>query len=244
MSPGASRRTLRSTTEAHSTGSSGGPREARTRIVPFKWSRRPQCPSSGRSRRQIAACGTTRPKRWLELLSGSLAALPPLIRRFDGVDDPYVIERLAVVSHGAVLLWRPEGGGCCRGCCERSEARCLRCTTQIPNIITRDAVRGVHEWCFRHGLIDDREYETTLPPYGTDPPGKPRTEKQLDRVYGSRKYRRADVKWPYADVFMSIFMSWRLRPICHRIHDGRLQPPSTACRVQDFDRRCPDNNVG
>ena len=31
------------------------------------------------------------------LLSGHLSVLPSLIRRFDGIDDPYVIERLAVV---------------------------------------------------------------------------------------------------------------------------------------------------
>ena len=37
------------------------------------------------------------------LFSGHLSVLPSIIRRFDGVDDPYVIERLAVVSHGAVL---------------------------------------------------------------------------------------------------------------------------------------------
>ena len=144
-------------------------------------------------------------KALAQLLSGSLAALPPLIRRFDGVDDPYVIERLAVGSHGAVL----RGGRKAEPAAvdaARDLKRVAFGATQIPNIITRDAVRGVHEWCFRHGLIDDREYETTLPPYGADPPGKPRTEKQLDRAYGSRKYRRADVRWPYADVFMSIFM--------------------------------------
>ena len=144
-------------------------------------------------------------KALVQLLSGSLAALPPLIRRFDSVDDPYVIERLAVVSHGAVL----RGG-------RKAERAALTVAkelkrvafgaTQIPNLITRDAVRGVHEWCARHGLIDDRAYAATLPPYGVDPPAKPRTEKQLDRAYGSREYRRADVKWPYADVFMSIFM--------------------------------------
>ena len=37
------------------------------------------------------------------LLSERLSVLPSLIRKFDGCNDPYVIERLAVVSHGAVL---------------------------------------------------------------------------------------------------------------------------------------------
>ena len=42
-------------------------------------------------------------KALTKLLSGHLSVLPSLISRFDGVDDPYVIERLAVVSHGTVL---------------------------------------------------------------------------------------------------------------------------------------------
>ena len=144
-------------------------------------------------------------KALVQLLSGSLAVLPPLIRRFEGVDDPYVIERLAVVSHGAVL----RSGRTARPAAlvaARDLKRVAFGATQIPNIITRDAVRGVHEWCVRHGLIDDLEYAATLPPYGADPPAQSRTEKQLDRAYGSSKYRGAGVRWPYADVFMSVFM--------------------------------------
>ena len=144
-------------------------------------------------------------KALVQLLSGSLEALPPLIRRFEGVDDPYVIERLAIVSHGAVL----RGGSKAEPVAvavANDLKRVAFSATQVPNIITRDAVRGVHEWCAKHGLIDDREYAATLPPYGADPPAKPRTKRQLDRAYGSRKYRRADVKWPYSEVFMSIFM--------------------------------------
>ena len=144
-------------------------------------------------------------KALVQLLAGSLAVLPTLIRRFDGVDDPYVIERLAVVSHGTVLR-----GGQKAEPAAVAVARELKLValgaTQVPNIITRDAVRGVHEWCMKHRLIDEREYAATLPPYGADPPTKARTEKQLDRAYGGETCRGTDIRWPYADVFMSIFM--------------------------------------
>ena len=144
-------------------------------------------------------------KALAQLLSGSPAALPPLIGRFDGVDDPYVIERLAVASHGAVLR-----GGRHAEPATAAVAQDLKRVafgaTQVPNVITRDAVRGVHEWCARHGLIGDREYAATLPPHGAAPTAKSRTEEQLDDAYGSKKYHGAGVKWPYADVFMSIFM--------------------------------------
>ena len=143
-------------------------------------------------------------KALVQLLSGSLEALPPLIRRFDGVDDPYVIERLAVVSHGAVLRGGPKAESAAVAVAEELK-RVAFSATQVPNIITRDAVRGVHEWCARRGLIDDREYAATLPPYGADPPAQARTEEQLDRAYGGEKCRGTDVKWPYADVFKSVF---------------------------------------
>ena len=113
------------------------------------------------------------------LLSGSLPVLPALIRRFDGVDDPYVIERLAVVSHGAVLCGgrsTPESAAAVA----RELKRVAFAEAQIPNIITRDAVRGVHEWCSRQGLIEDHEYAEVLPPYGAAPPCYQRREVVAD----------------------------------------------------------------
>ena len=144
-------------------------------------------------------------KALVQLLSGSLEALPPLIHRFEGVDDPYVIERLAVVSHGAVLRGGPKAESAAVAVAKELK-RVAFSATQVPNIITRDAVRGVHEWCARRGLIDDREYAATLPPYGADPPAQPRTEEELDRAYGRERCHGTDIKWPYSDVFMSIFM--------------------------------------
>ena len=143
-------------------------------------------------------------KALVQLLSGSLAVLPALIRRFDGVDDPYVIERLAVVSHGAILR-----GGRTAELTAVATARELKQValdaTQVPNIITRDAVRGVHEWCLRRGLIQEREYAGVLPCYGTDLPGPSRTKEELDREYGWEKYRDSEVKWPHSRLFTSIF---------------------------------------
>ena len=119
-----------------------------------------------------------------QLFSGSLSVLPSVIKRFCGVNDPYVMERLAVVCHGAVL---------CGGCTAPESAvavsqelkRVALAEEQVPNIITRDAVRGTFEWTLRAGLIDDQAYSDVLPPYGSAPPEKPRTEKQLKCSYGS-----------------------------------------------------------
>ena len=150
----------------------------------IRWAARgpyPDCPDGVVAAAAVPIVWTfTSPNRWMrdyatkaltQLLSGHLSVLPPLIRKFDGVDDPYVIERLAVVSHGAVLC-----GG--RNAPEAAVAvadelkRVALAETQIPNIITRDAVRGVYEWCSTQGLIEEHEYAEILPPYGAAPTRK------------------------------------------------------------------------
>ena len=73
---------------------------------------------------------------------------------------------------------------------------------QVPNIITRDAVRGLYEWCHRHNLIDDHIYAKVQPPYDSAPPApeEPRTEEQLRSVYG-REMHQGD----YMSLFWSLF---------------------------------------
>ena len=143
-------------------------------------------------------------KALTRLLAGSLSVLPSLIRRFDGVDDPYVIERLAVVSHGAVLC-----GGRAAPQAAVDTASALKqvalAKTQVPNLITRDAVRGLYEWCLRQSLINDQTYRELLPPYGSAPPGTPRTQEELERTYYRDRCSKEGVPWPYGQVFGSIF---------------------------------------
>ncbi len=139
-----------------------------------------------------------------KLLSGHLSVLPSLISRFDGIDDPYVIERLAVVSHGAVL---------CGGSEAKSQAvavakelkRVALAEIQVPNIITRDAVRGTYEWCARHGLIDRNMYQEVRPPYGSASPEEPRTKKESEEKYEGEEVDGHATKFPYSDLFSSIF---------------------------------------
>ena len=138
------------------------------------------------------------------LLSERLSVIPSLIVRFERCDDPYVIERLAVVAHGAVLC-----GGSANPKSAVTIAEELKKTAiddaQIPNIITRDAVRGVFEWCMQQGLIDEVQYTSVQPPYGSARPKKPKSEKELELEYNKRSYEGEDAHWPYLRVFNSVF---------------------------------------
>ncbi len=183
----------------------------------IRWSARgpyPDCPDEAVELAAIPLIWTfTSPNRRMRdyvtkclssLLSERLSVLPALIRKFDGCNDPYVVERLAVVSHGAVL-----SGGICNPQAAVSIAVGLKkvafAEDQIPNIITRDAVRGVYEWCIQHGLIDDAQYTSVQPPYGSAPPKTPRTKEQLERQYDQQRYVGVTARWPYSRVFNSVF---------------------------------------
>ena len=137
-----------------------------------------------------------------QLLSQNLPVLASVIFQFRGVDDPYVIERLAIVAHGAVLC----------SCDENHEMR-LRIATAIrdvaldpeqnPNLLTRDAVRGIYERCLRVGAIDRRTYESVLPPYGSSPPDTPRRASELKMLY-DRPTEDAGIG-DYHTLFWSLF---------------------------------------
>ena len=186
----------------------------------------------------------TSPNRWMrdyatkaltQLLSGSLPVLPPLIRIFDGVDDPYVIERLAVVSHGAVLCGgrhAPEAAVAAA----RELKRVARDGSQIPNIITRDAVRGVYEWCLKQGLTEEHEFAEVLPPYGAAPTAEPRAKNELENTYGREKYCGAHIDWPYGSVFRSIFGlgDFGLYVIKPKVRNFSEHPLSLPCPEQDL----------
>jgi hypothetical protein len=145
-------------------------------------------------------------KAMRQLLAAHLSVLSELIASFAGVDDPYVGERLAVIAHGSLLTsGADDPDGALR------LARTLRdellAREQIPNVLTRDAVRGSFEWLLRAGLIEEAEYEPLLPPSGSTPPKKPRTKLQLERAYERRRKDRHGnyVPSPYGSLFFSLF---------------------------------------
>ena len=142
-------------------------------------------------------------KALVQLVSSRLSVLVKLIRRFDRVDDPYVIERLAVASHGAVLCGGQDTPSAAVSVANEIKRVALS-EVQVPNVITRDAVRGVFEWCARRGLIDDETYQEVLPPYGAEPPTKSRSSVKLMRRYGRESVPGQTVSGPYTDILYSV----------------------------------------
>jgi hypothetical protein len=137
------------------------------------------------------------------LLAPRPTVLADLLQRFRAVDDPYVLQRLGVVAHGAVLTSgdrAPENAVLLA----RALLEIATDPATCPDILLRDAARGAMEWCLQRGLIGAEEYGTACPPYSSDPPSRrPRTLKQLERAYERTSYDSPDPG--YGSLFISIF---------------------------------------
>lgn len=139
-----------------------------------------------------------------QLLSAHLSVLPTLVSRFAGVNDPYVIERLAVACHGAALCgYTVEPQTVVRAAEELK--RVVFADDQPPNLITRDAVRGIYEWCFHNDWVDEHTYNEVLPPYLSDPPKEPPTEEHIRRNYNIQSHGTGPASWPYVQLLSSVF---------------------------------------
>lgn len=177
-------------------------------------SRRPDCPSDVVELAAITLAWTfTSPNRILrdcatkalsQLLSTHLSVLQSLIPRFAGVNDPYVIERLAVACHGSVLC-----GGTSEPEAVVNAAAKLKqivfARDQLSNLITRDAVRGIYEWCLRNNWIENEIYAEVLPPYSSDLPEKPPTKEQIKEKYDICNQNNASFDYPYGPILNSVF---------------------------------------
>lgn len=175
---------------------------------------RPNCPPEVVELASIALVWTfTSPNRILRdhatkalsrLLSAHLSVLPTLISRFAGVNDPYVIERLAVACHGAALCGDTAEHESVV-CAAEELKRVVFADDQPPNSITRDAVRGIYEWCFHNGWVDEHAYNEVLPPYSSDPPEEPPTKEQIWRDYDIQSQGTGPASWPYGQLLGSVF---------------------------------------
>jgi hypothetical protein len=138
------------------------------------------------------------------LLASRLSVLRALLERFATVNDPYVLERFAVITHGALLIANDPHQAV--GIASRLKEAVLA-DDAIPNIITRDALRGVYEWCYRAGAISEEEYHSALPPYRSAPPGAAASEEALREKYDLDNYDDNTPEGLRARAYSAISMS-------------------------------------
>lgn len=126
------------------------------------------------------------------LLRDRLRAAAMLLERVVAVNDPYIIERVAVIVHGVLLSSRDATAIEINVLCGR--LRTLLTLTErrsVPNILTRDAIRGAHEWARRNGFSAGEHLGSVSPPYGASAPERLRMdlpEKEFEKQYCDEDY--------------------------------------------------------
>ena len=138
------------------------------------------------------------------LLASRLTVLRALLDRFATVNDPYVLERIAVITHGALLIANDASQA--TGIASRLKEIVLA-DDAIPNLIARDAMRGAYEWCHRAGTISDVEYRSVLPPYESTPPDAAPSEEALRKKYDLDNHDDRTPEGRRALAFGSIYIS-------------------------------------
>jgi hypothetical protein len=140
-------------------------------------------------------------KALVRLLSGHLDVVTTLVRRFWAVDDPYVVQRMIVITYAA-LIWG--------GTQDRENARAV-VSEVLKLVFTRpmradelmlDAARGIVEWGVKNDLLDKLSARTAERPYGFTIPGAPPTESSLKTKYGYKENQSDDRS--YSSLWFSL----------------------------------------
>jgi hypothetical protein len=141
-------------------------------------------------------------KALVQLLHARLHVLERLVKRFAAVDDPYVLERLVVCAHGAVLHGGVDDPAAAKRLA-KAVTEAVLSAEATPHVLTRDAARGVVESCFRNGLVGERALEQARPPYRSKPPKTPRSREWLEQNYERHSYD--DRRPGFGSIFWSVF---------------------------------------
>lgn len=121
-------------------------------------------------------------KALVNLLQDRVHLLPALLRKFTGVNDPYVLERLYAVAYGCTL----------RTSQQDALIPLSECVYQLiftrdntyPHMLLRDYARGVIEYTLHLGLKPAVDEGRIRPPYDSDPlPAKFPTNVEVDKKY-------------------------------------------------------------
>ena len=125
-------------------------------------------------------------KALVQLLSGHLDVLRVLFERFWTVNDPYVVQRVAAISYGALLRSTPDQAAHAKALAELVLERVFTPPVRADELLL-DAARGVVRWAVTQQLLPSPALGAAQRPYGLTPPGPPPTQATIDAKYGWRQ---------------------------------------------------------
>lgn len=136
------------------------------------------------SNRELRDCST---KALVSLLETRIPVLKKIIEKFDGVDDPYVWERIFSVALGCTL--RTDDFQELKYLAETVYQKVFCSEYVYPNILLRDYAREIIEFATHLGLVlDGVDLSKTKPPYNSSWPDEIPSKEELESLYDKDSY--------------------------------------------------------
>lgn len=136
------------------------------------------------SNRALRDCST---KALVSLLETRIPVLKKIIEKFDGVDDPYVWERIFSVALGCTL--RTDNFQELKYLSETVYQKVFCSKYVYPNILLRDYAREIIEFSTHLGLqLNGVELSKTKPPYNSSWPDDIPSKEELEFLYDKDLY--------------------------------------------------------
>ncbi|MEZ9807576.1 AVAST type 2 anti-phage system protein Avs2 [Vibrio cyclitrophicus] len=136
------------------------------------------------SNRELRDCST---KALVNLLEEKIPVLIRVIKKFDGIDDPYIWERVFAVALGCTL--RTKNHDELNQLAETVFATVFEPEDVYPNILLRDYAREIIEYVSYLGLLPENlELSKTKPPYKSKWPENIPTKNELKLLYKKDGY--------------------------------------------------------
>ncbi|WP_211223031.1 AVAST type 2 anti-phage system protein Avs2 [Leucothrix mucor] len=136
------------------------------------------------SNRELRDCST---KALVSLLENRISVVIRIIEKFDGVNDPYVWERIFAVALGCSL--RTINVQELKYLAETVYQRVFGNEYVYPNILLRDYAREIIEFAMHSGLVlDCVEPAKTKPPYSSNWPDRVPSKEELESLYDRDSY--------------------------------------------------------
>ncbi|MGL4926141.1 MAG: AVAST type 2 anti-phage system protein Avs2 [Plesiomonas shigelloides] len=137
------------------------------------------------SNRELRDCST---KALVNLLETRIPVLNKIIEKFDGVDDPYVWERIFAVALGCTL--RTNNTHELKYLSETVYQKVFNSTHVYPHILLRDYAREIIEFSTYLGLkLDGIDLSKTKPPYSSVWPDNIPLKEELESLYDKEHHR-------------------------------------------------------
>ena len=171
------------------------------------------------------------------MLAPRLGMARALLQQFRGVDDPYVLERLAAIAYAAILT----GGEAAPADSMRLAEELRRFVLEderIPNLVARDAVRGAHEWACATACRRPRTLPRCRRHMAAPHPRSRGVSRACGRSTSSRRETRPRVA-SAASTPRSTFLCsrWAISDATCRIEGSRLQRVSPQAPLPGASRR-------